>query len=251
MRYFLILALSVFTCLLHGENNNSQSRIMPDSIIIKSLEWDALYDVPIKCYNIEEINHTVTCINNQDDINRIFCHIQKMCRVKESPIDVRCKIYFYYKGKLLNTICIDNNVSLYNGIYYKTNPQLVRILIDLTSKSNTIINGHGIKCLFPNGYDSLFTYIQQQRHIITKGCDIKRNGRVFIVCDIDREGNTIKAKVTNKDNAIPQIVLKRLETLFINDVKWLPSKERATKEKIILPPFILEKSLVDINGLIE
>ena len=163
MRYLFILVLFVFYCLSHANNSKSQSIIIPDSIVIKSLEWDALYDVPIKCYNIEETSHSVTYINDQDDINKIFHHIQKMCRTKEYPIDVRCKIYLYNKGKLLNTICIDNNVSLYDGIYYKTNPQFVSLLKDMTRNSETIIKGIGEKCLFPNGYDSLFAYIQQHK----------------------------------------------------------------------------------------
>jgi lauroyl/myristoyl acyltransferase len=77
---------------------------------------------------------------------------------------------------------------------------------------------------------------------------IKKTVALTVNCQIDNHGNTIKVMIRNRDHTIPDDDVKeltaRLTDIFMNDIKWIPNKERFPFEVVSIP---LRFMVVDDN----
>jgi hypothetical protein len=71
-------------------------------------------------------------------------------------------------------------------------------------------------------------------------------------CQIDNHGNTIKVIIRNRDHTIPdndvKELVKKMTEIFMNDIKWIPNKERYPYETVTIPMKFIYSRIAQSRG---
>ena len=234
MRFiYTILFFSVVMC--------AYSQDLTDSIVVRKAPWLLLTDSDVSCYNFEDClpfqEYSITDKKKIRSINKV---LKKLKPTRSQVLNVRCKLYFYNSDSLMYTLCIEPKRSLIEGNLYKTPSRLLRV-IDKITDCCTPSGGVPTKTKyshffpFPNGRDSLYQFISQQNQF-TKYVNDSISLRVL--CKIDKEGNTIDVVVKNlgkKTLVLFDELKKNLCEFFLEEIKWIPNKERYPYDSIVIP----------------
>ena len=238
--YFLLLL-----CYAAIAEASIEDSIKIDSIVVKQVSWSMVTSTVTTCQDFEEIFPECNEYHIKDGAD-ISCLYKEMGNLKKSNgkiIDVRCKMYVYVSNRVLKTICVDQHDVLYDGFLYQVNQQFLQLLNDMTTKYARVDKMDMIQTKterdipFPNGMDSLRTYLSQQSEVFFRYVD--ESVSLEVLCFVDAQGNTSKVRIF--DNA-PKGSPKNLEELktiltdiFLKDIKWLPDKERFPYESVWIP----------------
>ena len=144
---------------------------------------------------------------------------------------------------------MDSYQVLYDGALYFMSPSLKKKIDSLikNSTSRKPLN-KGVHAKrefpFPNGRDSLYSYLQTRSDEFIK--KIEKTVALTVHCQIDSHGNTIKVTIRNRDRTTPGDDMKELVTklteVFMNDIKWIPNKERFPYEVVSIPIRLMVES---------
>ena len=214
-----------------------------DSIVIKLIPWHLMPPADITCHDFENsVSYKECCISDSIVISDIIGEFSNLKNAKSKTLDVRCKMYFYSSGNIYTSACIDSKHVLYDGELYQLSPALKEI-IDRTatnSKQGKLIKmvvQKDIDIPFPCGRDSLNHYLLSQSEELYK--HISKPIALVVICQIDSHGKTLDVKIKNKDNTSSNDDIKRLITklsdIFVNEIKWIPNKERYPYETVSIP----------------
>ena len=253
MKHILLSIISIFVCLttsgqqmLQSSNHYRNGDILEkriDSIVIKQAPWHIMTVVDVTCSDFEDyIPYKEYCISDSIVISDIVKEINILKASNGKTLNVRCKIYFYSHGQAFTTACFDPGHVLYDGALYSLSLSL-KNKIDSVTKNNTPKKHVSKELLpkrdfpFPNGRDSLYAYLlSASGKFVTK---IEKTIALTVICQIDSQGNTIKVIIKNKDKTPPteneKDLFAKLTEFFMNDIKWIPDKERFPFEVIGIP----------------
>ena len=245
-RYVAIaVAFSLITLRVYCVNH-----IKIDSVIIKKAPWHIMTPADVTCMNFEnDISYKEYHIFDSIEISDIVRELSCLKESRGKSLDVRCKIYFYSHGKAYMSACMDPYHVLYNGALYFLSPSLKNKIDSLIKNSTSRMpTNKGVYAKrefpFPYGRDSLYSYLQTRSDVFIK--KIEKTVALTVHCQIDNHGNTIKVTIRNRDNTTPDDNVKELVTklteVFMNDIKWIPNKERFPYEVVTIPlKFMVEK----------
>ena len=221
----------------------SENHIKIDSVVIKKAPWHILTPADVTCINFEDdISYKEYRISDSIVISDIVRELSCLKESQGNLLDVRCKIYFYSHGKAYMSACIGPSRVLYDGALYLLSPSLKNKIDSLikNSTSRKPMNKGGYakrEIPFPNGLDSLCSYLQTKSDELIK--KIEKTVALTVKCQIDNHGNTIKVTIRNRDRTTPGDDMKELVTklteVFMNDIKWIPNKERFPYEVVSIP----------------
>ena len=221
----------------------SENHIKVDSVVIKKAPWHILTPTDVTCINFDDdISYKEYHISDSIVISDIVRELSCLKESQGKSLDVRCKIYFYSHGKAYMSACIGPSRVLYDGALYFMSPSLKKKIDSLikNSTSRKPLN-KGVHAKrefpFPNGRDSLYSYLQTRSDEFIK--KIEKTVALTVHCQIDSHGNTIKVTIRNRDRTTPGDDMKELVTklteVFMNDIKWIPNKERFPYEVVSIP----------------
>ncbi|WP_155808720.1 hypothetical protein [Xylanibacter brevis] len=237
-RYFTFFLL-MNVIILHVYSVNT---FKIDSIVVKHAPWHLETPANVTCRDFEnEISYEEYHISDSAVISDIVKEFYSLKESHAKTLDVRCKLYLYSQGVVLMSACMDPYHILYDGVLYNLPPSL-KNKIDRMHKNSTpkismkkdLSSERGFP--FPNGRDSLFSYLSSELNGITRM--IEKTVSLTVNCQIDSHGNTIKVVVRNNDHNncdnVKKLVTK-LKEIFVNDIKWIPDKERFPFEVVNIP----------------
>jgi len=235
------LIFSMLFIITSSAYTNNISKI--DSIVIKQDRWDLTYPAAVNCHDFENGNSYMEYrISDSIIISNIMKELGCLKKSSGNSLDVRCKMYFYSSGKICTSACIDAAHVLYNGELYLLSRSLKKTIDRLTTKSK---RGKRISMKipkdrdipFPCGRDSLNRYLLSQSEDLYKFID--NPIALVVICQIDSQGKTLNVIIKNKDSASSndgtKMLFKRLSDIFMNDIKWIPNKERFPFETVSIP----------------
>ena len=238
MRRKALLSYILFaTSCMAGASNHS----VIDSVVIKKIPWHIQTPVDVSCAYFEsEIKPEEYYICDSRIIDSILKKIMSLEQSKGETLNVRCKMFFYSSDSLYNTACMDEKHILYDGVLYNASPDLIRI-VDNLHGVGVINDNKNHNCIsntrifpFKNGKDSLFQYIEKQSERIIPF--IKREIHIDVMCSINSKGETLDVKIkTDRDdsnNYETEQLKKVLSDIFMNEIRWIPNKERYPKERV-------------------
>lgn len=221
----------------------SVNHIKVDSIVVKQAPWHIMTPADVTCLSFEnDISYKEYHISDSIVISDIVREFSCLKESHAKSLDVRCKIYFYSHGEAYMSACMDPYHVLYGGFLYFMSPSL-KSKIDCLIKNSTPREpmNKGVYAKrdipFPNGRDSLYSYLLSESDELIKR--IEKTVALTVNCQIDNHGNTIKVIIRNRDHTIPgddvkELVVKLTE-IFMNDIKWIPDKERFPFEVVSIP----------------
>lgn len=214
-----------------------------DSIIVYSLNWDAIYCSTISCsdffsYTNGEKQYT---IKDKETIKQLMVYFRKLRKKDSTKIDVRSKMFFFSADTIICSACIGVNGILLDGVFYKNENEIENIIRKIKFNKNAIC----IKNLYTQprttiikGYEYLIKEIKEiKKHIKYKGPIIIKG---FCIANIDGRTKEIKLIKEHK-NIITNKILKKIENIFIKKIRWNKNKERMTSD-IIPITIVLSKS---------
>lgn len=234
-------------------NAQSKDFIDIDSIFIKRMPWniDELRDPPLTCMTFEEYGSAVGFMIKKEhsiqEISRLYKELKKMPESKPNVMDVRCKLYFYQSDTIVFTVCIDYFTTLLNGYYYKTTPQIRKIIDHLTNKhKHDVYENKQIKKSENSivaGKDSLINYLQNQMDFIFRNSTKCNSITIRISCNVNKQGETINVFVHQNNSVykIPENTVNHIKAIFKNEVRWNINKERTKFDIIPLSIKLLNK----------
>lgn len=251
-KYVIILiALCMVTLRIYSVNH-----IIIDSIVIKQAPWHIMTPSDVTCSNFEnDIYYNEYHISDSSVITDIVREINSLKPSNGKSLNVRCKLYFYSHGQVFSSACLDPHHVLYDGALYYLSPSF-KNKIDNVIKNNTpkkpinkeVFAKRDIP--FPNGRDSLYTYLMSVSEEFIK--KIEKPIALTVNCQIDNQGNTIKVVIRNRENTTPDENVKdlfiKLTKVFMNDIKWIPDKERFPYDFVSIP---LRLEIVEIGDSID
>ena len=233
MRYSIIAGASI------------EDSVMVDSIIVKQVSWSMVTSTITTCQDFEDIfpNCNEYHINDSADISCLYKELRSLKKSNGKIIDVRCKMQVYFSNGFLQTICVDQHDALYDGLLYKVTPRFMQLINDMTTKYARV-DKMDMKqpkmerdIPFPNGMDSLRTYLSQQSEVFYRYVDEPVS--LEVLCFVDAQGNTSKVRIfgeVSKSSLKNQEELKTtLTNIFLKDIRWLPDKERFPYESVWIP----------------
>lgn len=231
--------------IVYGEDN-----IKIDSIVIKQAPWHIETPAAVTCIGFEnDISYKEYHISDSIIISDIVRELNCLRESKAKSLDVRCKIYFFSHGEIIWSACMDARRVLFDGALYTVSTLLKNTIDGITSKYNPKESSNKVYPIkrdipFPNGRDSLYSYLSSELEDICK--IIERPIKLGVNCLIDNHGNTVKVIIKNKDDSTSinedNDIIARLSDVFINDIKWIPNKERFPFEAVSIPmSFIPER----------
>lgn len=254
MNRIVVIVLMIFcmsSSIVYGEDN-----IKIDSIVIKQAPWHIETPAAVTCIGFEnDISYKEYHISDSIIISDIVRELNCLRESKAKSLDVRCKIYFFSHGEIIWSACMDARRVLFDGALYTVSPLLKNTIDGITSKYNPKESSNKVYPIkrdipFPNGRDSLYSYLSSKLEYVCKIID--RPIKLWVKCLIDNHGNTVKVIIKNKDDTTSinedNDIIARLSDFFINDVKWIPNKERFPFEAVSIPiSFLPEK---DFDGAV-
>lgn len=239
MKKIFIIAVMIFSMVtLRAYNENL---INVDSIVVKYAPWHIMTPSDVTCSNFENhISYKEYHVSDNIVISDVVREIESLKESNGHSLNVRCKIYFYSQGQVIASACIDPQHVLFDGVLYLLSPSLktmidsvIRNNIPQKNIKNEILTPKDIP--FPNGRDSLYAYLMPEVEKVGK--KISKTIALTVNCFIDRQGNTLKVDI--KYNSTPddnnKIVIEKLNEIFMNDIKWIPDKERFPYDVISIP----------------
>jgi len=220
----------------------SMNHIKIDSIVVKQAPWHIMTPADVTCSNYEnEISYKEYHISDSNVISDIVRELSCLKESHAKSLNVRCKIYFYSHGEAYMSACMDSYHILYDGFLYYLSPSL-KNKIDCMIKNGTPRKPMNKDVYaktdfpFPNGRDSLYSYLLSESDELIKR--IEKTVALTVNCQIDNHGNTIKVIIRNRDHTIPdndiKELVKKMTEIFMNDIKWIPNKERYPYETVTI-----------------
>lgn len=237
--------------IVYGEDN-----IKIDSIVIKQAPWHIETPAAVTCIGFEnDISYKEYHISDSIIISDIVRELNCLRESKAKSLDVRCKIYFFSHGEIIWSACMDARRVLFDGALYTVSPLLKNTIDGITSKYNPKESSNKVYPIkrdipFPNGRDSLYSYLSSELEYVCK--IIERPIKLEVNCQIDIHGNTLKVIIKNKDDATSineyDDLIFSLSNIFMNEIKWIPNIERFPSEAVSIPiSFLPEK---DFDGAV-
>lgn len=222
----LILLILPFACL--GKDINKV-----DSIVVLYAGWYKETDVNVSCKSFEKAFKSTGYISTDISIiDKLQRRIERLKPSGNPVIDVRCKIYFYFSGELLATMCLDRFHALYDGKYYKTSKKLLALINNIMEKEvrYDIVPKAVVEDSIVSDKTVLINYMDSISDIL----NLNQSEELRGYCIADKEGNIIKISIRQKDSGtkIPQCYIEKIEDIYKKTIKWTPDKERMKTDRI-------------------
>lgn len=214
------------------------------------LDWnsDKLYDPALSCMGFDKYcNSSGYVLRRKTDneiMSQLFRELNKLLKVKERMMDVRCKIYFFSSDTLVFTACIDERSTLFNGRFYCTTMALKKLIDDISNaydyekiKNNNKKDNNKII----SGTDSLRNFINMHvTPLLNNEDSLYLHGVVYV----DNSGKVEKVNIRQTvrgTSIIPQDVITQFNCVYKNIIRWNTNKERTRFEPIPINMLILKR----------
>lgn len=232
MKRTILILLFLLVSIIQKADNNSHIYI--DSVyIVQKVCWDCITDPPVSCID-KDSNFIINGyrLTNKQDIKILIEMFDSLKISNNKYIDTKFKMYFYISDTIKITACIDQYHTLTQGNIYKTSSDIIHFIDSIINNFDETplrIRHNKYENKIISGKEELRALLKYTRNNIAKNKILHDNLFIKIVCSIYKNGNTVRAKIyCDKEiiKILPRSFIKRIETLFIKKIKWIPNNER-------------------------
>lgn len=205
-----------------------------DSIIVYSLNWDAIYCSTVSCSNFFSYTNCERqyTIKDKETIKLFLFNLGKLRKTYSNNIDVRSKVFFFSEDTIIDSACIGKDGILLDGTFYENSNEIENIIRKIEFHKNTI----NIKNMYVQPRSTIvkgYKYLNKEIKKIKKHIKFKETFIIKGFCFADINGHTKKIKLMKYSKDInSNDIVNRIETIFIKRIIWNKNKERMISDII-------------------
>lgn len=227
-----LLLFMMLLCTTQQVASQSAIKNDVDSVVILYLDWDAMSDANITCSSFWSDQQYV--VSKRKDVTALVSCLNNLKQVKPAFMDVRCKMYLYSNGKILNSVCMDRQDVLIYGKHYRMSNQLFllinRIVGEYKPQKNRIGNTR-YQDYVVSGMDKFYNDINRNYDGLRR---ISDTDLVFACCCYaDVEGNILDVVFKKYPDCVEPNTLNSMIEAIKRTIRWNTNPERSPKEPLL------------------
>ena len=228
MRFLLIFIM--FACSLSAFTQNISSQV--DSVVIKYVSWDLITDISVDCTNYEAcIDYKIYSESTPHGLKKLMKELNKLNMSSKSGEDIRCKLEFFFGGKICQTICVGDKLTKIDANYYATSSKLKSIIEHIVKTKREIWKSEDISWNPNSCIRKFYQYLSDYSGRLYNNLIIDHDLNIIVSCNI-HGGKTVEVRFSRDKNQakviIPEQITSAIKDILYQKMVWdTPSNYKA------------------------
>ena len=201
-----------------------KNKLEVDSVVIKYVSWDIETDISVDCKNFESyLDYKLYSENNHRTIHKLMKELNKLDMSPKSFEDIRCKLEFFFEGKICNTICIGRVLTKIGADYYYTSSKLKTIIDHIMKNIKEPWKQEKVSWAPDSCISKFYQYLNNHSECLYNNLVIEHDLNFMVLCNI-YGGKTVDVRFSKvKDSEkiiIPDQIISVIKDILYQQITW-------------------------------